>query len=191
MIEKIKPIEARLKYQIDKLIRTATVDKVASVQGKVDPLTHKPNAANLAPKLTDDVQHGQGGGQGGEAGGDGAYVPPKMSAMHYDEDDSAAVRREKRAPFLSHANRTPCLILVLLRVAKCTCLACLPVWNGRLLCAVCIDGVYRRGACEQRGMGHLFSILYFRIMISNLYIESPSQMVQVRRRSVPSWGTAR
>merc|ERR1719162_2413821 len=60
MIEKIKPIETRLKYQIDKLIRTTTVETAKAVQGKVDPLQHKPNAANLVPKMHDDAQHGKG-----------------------------------------------------------------------------------------------------------------------------------
>jgi len=97
MIEKIKPIETRLKYQIDKLIRTTTVESAKAVQGKVDPLQHKPNAANLQPKLHDDSQ--QGGDDDGAqvAGGDGLYAPPKISAQHYEEDESAAYRREKRA----------------------------------------------------------------------------------------------
>ncbi len=42
MLEKIKPIDHKLKYQIDKLIRNAS-DK----QQEGDPLMHKANLDNL------------------------------------------------------------------------------------------------------------------------------------------------
>lgn len=81
MLEKIRPIDHKLKYQIDKLVKTAATGTDAN-----DPANFKANPDNLI-----------GGGDSEESDSDvdsesevkqkkptgGVYVPPKLSAVHY------------------------------------------------------------------------------------------------------------
>ena len=48
LLEKIRPIEAKLKYQLDRLVRVAVEGEGAESGG--DLLRHKPRAQNLLPK---------------------------------------------------------------------------------------------------------------------------------------------
>jgi len=104
LLEKLRPIEARLKYQIDKVLRSTDASAAAAGEaGGSDPLSHKPNAGSLVPKQRGDADRGAGsysedGGHGGGLGsGDGIYKPPRMTAMPYDDDMSAEGKKARKA----------------------------------------------------------------------------------------------
>jgi hypothetical protein len=81
LLEKLKPIEQKLKYQIDKVLRQSE----SAVLGQAnDPLQHRPNAASLVPKNgadEDDSSSKWGGGAAVDVSG--IYRPPKLAAMPY------------------------------------------------------------------------------------------------------------
>ncbi|TPX67850.1 hypothetical protein SpCBS45565_g03427 [Spizellomyces sp. 'palustris'] len=86
VLEKIKPLEQKLKYQIDKLVKAATMhEDQQNVAGPVsalqDPLAFKPNPAAMVSSATIDTTGGQD-----ETGG--VYRPPKLAPMHFDEQGS-------------------------------------------------------------------------------------------------------
>lgn len=87
ILEKIKPIEQKLKYQIDKALRAASVGVVTS-QGK-DPLHARANLKNFVEPgrffislIADDAE---------AADSQGVYRPPKVAAAYFEE------RHEKEA----------------------------------------------------------------------------------------------
>lgn len=98
VLEKIRPINKKLTYQIDKLIKLATTDLS---KGELHPLSFKPNLANLASK--DEADDGGGDNENNDVDADGrgtteqqqgVYVPPKVTAVPYDEDNLS--KKEKR-----------------------------------------------------------------------------------------------
>ncbi|KAJ1972183.1 hypothetical protein H4R35_004816 [Dimargaris xerosporica] len=101
VLEKIGPIEQKLKYQIDKVVRAATMDhpeqtyKEASTSLRaMDPLQFKPSMANMTN--TDELSGTDGEDDTAEAHGTkGVYQPPKMTPMHYQEDTGLAARQAK------------------------------------------------------------------------------------------------
>jgi len=88
VLEKIKVLEGRMKYQIDKLVRAAT-EKQANQNTMNDPLLFRPNPQNLEgfPEKSD----GEGAAEDQE--GDGVYRPPKVAPMPYTEPKSNKDRR--------------------------------------------------------------------------------------------------
>eukprot|EP00057_Strongylocentrotus_purpuratus_P010892 XP_011665366.1 PREDICTED: neuroguidin isoform X1 [Strongylocentrotus purpuratus] len=93
VLEKMRPIDQKLTYQIDKLIKTATT----GVPAANDPLRFKPNPDGLVSKLQDEQ---------GEDNSDEdeevkvekpkKYVPPKVAAMFYDGDDTLKEKKERQ-----------------------------------------------------------------------------------------------
>ncbi|KAI8922143.1 Sas10/Utp3/C1D family-domain-containing protein [Powellomyces hirtus] len=93
VMEKIKPLEQKLKYQIDKLVKAATMhedqkeatgangESIATAIGQ-DPLNFKPNPSAM---------FAQGKQQANEAdeadNSGGVYRPPKLAPMPYDENN--------------------------------------------------------------------------------------------------------
>nr|CAG4646704.1 EOG090X0IJO [Macrothrix elegans] len=87
-LERMRPVEQKLKYQIEKLLKMASTGKLPDD----DPRRFKANMQNMASKANDD---------GDEEGEDededevkpkkdqkpGIYVPPKLVPMEYNEDD--------------------------------------------------------------------------------------------------------
>lgn len=110
VLEKIRPIDYKLSYQIDKLVKTA-VTGATSVD---DPINFKPNLNALTTQLNDgdddesddddddDESHAVTPSKRGKkskepsASAAGIYVPPKLSAVHYDGEDSKAERARKQ-----------------------------------------------------------------------------------------------
>ncbi|XP_066484758.1 neuroguidin [Tiliqua scincoides] len=97
VLEKMRPIDQKLKYQVDKLVKAA----VTGALGENDPLRFKPNPHNLMSKLSDseegedeDAADGtQTSGKKTSKGGIRKYVPPRLVPVHYDE---TATEREKK-----------------------------------------------------------------------------------------------
>ncbi|CAG8483058.1 5276_t:CDS:2 [Paraglomus brasilianum] len=106
VLEKIKPIEQKLKYQIDKLIRTAKfgenteTERATAKAAMIDPLSFKPNPDNFVAgteesknDVTDDSQ--------------GVYKAPKLAPVHFEEDKGNLSKREKeRARALVRASKS-------------------------------------------------------------------------------------
>ncbi|XP_007439857.2 neuroguidin [Python bivittatus] len=97
VLEKMRPIEQKLKYQMDKLVKAAVVGGL----GENDPLRFKPNPNNLMSKLSDsedgedDEDDGDVKNSGKETskGGIRKYVPPRLVPVHYNETE---MEREKK-----------------------------------------------------------------------------------------------
>ncbi|KAF8981065.1 hypothetical protein BGZ46_003302 [Entomortierella lignicola] len=101
ILEKIKPVEQKLKYQIDKLVRAAVVGQqdgeAQLTAGGADPLAFKPNPKNL---VVDNSGNDGGDVQDEEQEDDekpsnGLYRAPKMAPVHFEEDSSAVAKRLK------------------------------------------------------------------------------------------------
>lgn len=92
-LERMRPIEQKLRYQIDKYIRiSATGQKPSN-----DPLSFKARPDDLVEDNENSDKDGEGEVSGKRVGAkSGVYVPPKMAAVHYDGDESAESRRERR-----------------------------------------------------------------------------------------------
>ncbi|KAI9327572.1 hypothetical protein DFJ73DRAFT_863277 [Zopfochytrium polystomum] len=106
VIEKIKPLEQKLKYQIDKLVRqatqasrgegkSATTKKVSDDPDSTDVLQFRPNPTKLvgATEGEDGDIALTGKGAGDDLGGDGVYRPPRIAPMPYDEEGGPKRRR--------------------------------------------------------------------------------------------------
>ncbi|XP_044033284.1 neuroguidin isoform X2 [Siniperca chuatsi] len=95
----MRPLDHKLKYQIDKLVRTAVTGSLA----ENDPLQLRPNPENLISKLSESEE------SEGEADNKTAsekkvahssgrkYVPPKIAAVHYDGDMTEADKKKAQA----------------------------------------------------------------------------------------------
>ncbi|KAG0255560.1 hypothetical protein BG011_005064 [Mortierella polycephala] len=102
ILEKMKPVEQKLKYQVDKLIRAAVVgqqegEAQLNAEG-ADPLAFKPNPKSLVLDNTgNDEGEEQDEEQDGSAGASssGIYKAPKMAPVHFEEDSSAVAKRLK------------------------------------------------------------------------------------------------
>ncbi|CAO3601334.1 unnamed protein product [Absidia cylindrospora] len=89
VLERMKPIETKLKYQIDKLVRTAVMGTQANKDSVNDPMAFKPNPMNLMSKDDDDNDDDESEDDDTmmmrtDDKGD-VYRPPKMAPVSYDE----------------------------------------------------------------------------------------------------------
>lgn len=113
VLEKIRPIDYKLRYQIDKLVKTATT----GVSSSTDPILYKPNpedmlsAAGADNEEDDDAEAGsdsdeeededdEAGGakkprKAATAGKSGVYVPPRIKPVYYDGDERDADKEKK------------------------------------------------------------------------------------------------
>ncbi|CAM0136355.1 hypothetical protein VKS41_006837 [Umbelopsis sp. WA50703] len=92
ILEKMKPVEQKLKYQIDKVVRTALVgqqdNEMANGRSAVsDPLAFKPNPMDLINKAGDEDED--------EADKSGVYRPPKLAPVTYEEDIRTSSKKDK------------------------------------------------------------------------------------------------
>lgn len=98
VLEKLRPLDQKLKYQIDKLVKTAVTGSLS----ENDPLRFKPHPSNMMSKLSsedeeeDEVEDGQSEASGKKSvkGVSKKYVPPRLVPVHYDETE--AEREKKR-----------------------------------------------------------------------------------------------
>lgn len=85
VLEKIKVLEGRMKYQIEKLVRVATENQTDQTTVN-DPLLFRPNPENFEDLPSKSDTEGQG-----EEGN--VYRPPKVAPMLYTEPKSKKDRR--------------------------------------------------------------------------------------------------
>lgn len=98
VLEKLRPLDQKLKYQIDKLVKTAVTGSL----NESDPLRFKPHPSNMISKLNSEDEEEDGAEEGeSEASGKKSakgsskkYVPPRLVPVHYDETE--AEREQKR-----------------------------------------------------------------------------------------------
>lgn len=99
VLEKIRPIDHKLKYQIDKLVKTA----VTGTTNSDDPSNFKANPDALVAKIENSDEESDSD-QDGEIDGlksstqsrkSNIYVPPKLAAVHYDGDETVAEKMRK------------------------------------------------------------------------------------------------
>lgn len=99
-LEKLRPLEVKVRYQVDKLIKAAVMAETApEIQHETqkidsnDPLIYRANLRNF------DVQDNESVLLSGkrEEQEDGIYRPPRITPVHYDGDSmSKDARRKKR-----------------------------------------------------------------------------------------------
>ncbi|XP_077592202.1 neuroguidin [Stigmatopora nigra] len=96
ILEKMRPLDFKLKYQIDKLVRTAVTGGLA----ENDPLRLRPNPENLTSKLSESEDEEQQTEKKAGPSIDKKYIPPKIAAVYYDGDmkdvDKKKVQVERR-----------------------------------------------------------------------------------------------
>lgn len=97
ILERMRPVEHKLRYQIDKLLKFAVSGKL----GENDPLQFKANPQNLVSKVGDDDEDDDSSEEEVKDKRDkktnGAYVPPKLVAMQYDGDETSVQKTAKVA----------------------------------------------------------------------------------------------
>ncbi|XP_078394128.1 neuroguidin [Cetorhinus maximus] len=104
VLEKMRPIDQKLRYQIDKLVKTA----LTGTLGVDDPLTFRPNPGNMISKVVEDEGDGdeeedeQIQTKGSGLKSKKIYIPPRLVPMHYDADQT---RTEKERKVLERAKR--------------------------------------------------------------------------------------
>lgn len=95
VLERIRPLEFKIKYQIDKLVKTALSGSVdpndpdrfrATIDGLADPEDREEDDS--------DVDEGVPCSSKKKAK-DGVYVGPKVTSVPYDGDETQAIKRQK------------------------------------------------------------------------------------------------
>lgn len=89
VLERIRPIDQKLKYQIDKLVRTATLGTLNAD----DPLRFRANPTALEDES--DYESADSAEKGSEGKATKVYRPPKLAPVHYDGDETEKERRER------------------------------------------------------------------------------------------------
>lgn len=97
ILEKIRPIDQKLKYQVDKVIRIAATGGT----GASDPMRFHANPDNLESKLDNEESEGSGSEDDEEKKEEEkktskVYRPPKLAAVHYDGDESAVDKKQRQ-----------------------------------------------------------------------------------------------
>ncbi|KAI8999029.1 hypothetical protein BD414DRAFT_142195 [Trametes punicea] len=95
VLEKVKVLEGRMKYQVDKLVRIAEEGDSADKNIVNDPLAFRPNPQALMDQEEDEEEGDNGSAHGDER--DGVYRPPKLAPMPYVEP-SKSKDKARRAP---------------------------------------------------------------------------------------------
>lgn len=94
VLEKIRPIDSKLKYQIDKLVKTAVVGT-----SEDDPQSYHANPDNLVSKIegsdVDSSNESENGDTKEKNEKSNIYVPPKLAAVHFDESISRSESEKK------------------------------------------------------------------------------------------------
>ncbi|XP_072401545.1 neuroguidin [Diabrotica undecimpunctata] len=87
VLEKLKPIEQRIKYQVDKLVKTAVTGKTAD-----DPTHYKANPDNLLGNSNDSESDASEVENETKGKNRVVYIPPKLTALHYTGDETSQQR---------------------------------------------------------------------------------------------------
>lgn len=94
VMERLRSIDHKLRYQVEKLVRAATVP---AQDASLDPLGLRANLDNFDDENDDDESAETNGAKGG------VYKAPKLAAVRYDGDETRADKKEKRAQMKAKA----------------------------------------------------------------------------------------
>ncbi|KAJ1992184.1 hypothetical protein H4R33_001109 [Dimargaris cristalligena] len=96
-LEKIRPLEVKIKYQVDKLLRAASLEHPEQAYEKsqkaieeADPLQFKPNLSGMqaiSEKINNSASRVTGKSQ--------VYQPPRVAPTHFEEDPRATAKRKR------------------------------------------------------------------------------------------------
>ncbi|XP_057308232.1 neuroguidin-like [Hydractinia symbiolongicarpus] len=86
VLEKIRPIDKKLNYQIDKLVKMAS-EELGEYEHH--PLSFKPNLENLVSKEDENENASETEEKSG------VYVPPKVTAVPYEEENKLTQKEKK------------------------------------------------------------------------------------------------
>ncbi|XP_068855561.1 neuroguidin isoform X2 [Aphelocoma coerulescens] len=97
VLEKLRPLEQRLRYQLEKLLRAAA----SGGRGSDDPLSFRPAPSNMAAQDEEEEEEEEEA-QGGVAkapglGGGRRYVPPRLVPVSCAPPERAPSRCQERA----------------------------------------------------------------------------------------------
>ncbi|KAI4465334.1 something about silencing protein 10-related [Holotrichia oblita] len=90
VLEKIRPIDQKLKYQIDKLVKSAVTSTNPD-----DPTSFKAHPENLMEKSDGDSDSEDSEVDFPNKVKTDVYVPPKLSAVHYTGDETTHERNKR------------------------------------------------------------------------------------------------
>ncbi|GAM19762.1 hypothetical protein SAMD00019534_029370 [Acytostelium subglobosum LB1] len=88
ILEKVKPLDNKLQYQIEKILKTATLGVVSA--SKDDPMRFKPNLKDMSH---DDDEMDEESRLMQQAG---LYQAPQSAAERYEEEESIEIRKKNR-----------------------------------------------------------------------------------------------
>jgi len=149
MVEKMRPLDQKLRYQIDKLLKTASLGpeqvlaatRETTEEGAVDPLAFRPMASSLVSEggAMEGGDAAEGSAAAADApaaqttarmdgllargGGDGVYRPPKITPASLEESENAAMReakQKKRTKYAAAAPSPPCFLCLFVSASQYT-----------------------------------------------------------------------
>ncbi|XP_064359369.1 neuroguidin isoform X4 [Dromaius novaehollandiae] len=91
VLEKMRPVEQRLKYQVEKLLRAAA----AGALGDNDPLRFRPAPGNMTTREEEEEEEEEGAAKAPGLGGGRRYVPPRLVPVQYAEAPPERAARER------------------------------------------------------------------------------------------------
>ncbi|KAJ3843787.1 hypothetical protein EV361DRAFT_883057 [Lentinula raphanica] len=94
VLEKVKTLEGRMRYQIEKLVKAARQQEKVESDDVDDPLAFRPNPQNLL----ESHDHDEDTNADIDETADGIYRPPRVAPMPYIPQTTATTKRQQRAP---------------------------------------------------------------------------------------------
>ncbi|XP_054283753.1 neuroguidin [Macrosteles quadrilineatus] len=94
VLERIRPLEQKLKYMMEKLVKTA----LTGAGNENDPTHFRANPENMAANMAgseSESEEDETPSKDKSEKKPGVYVPPRVAPMHYEEEENAASRRQK------------------------------------------------------------------------------------------------
>ncbi|KAH8833903.1 hypothetical protein DL96DRAFT_1578798 [Flagelloscypha sp. PMI_526] len=103
VLEKVKVLESRMKYQIDKLVKVAQEPVSKHVDAADDPLAFRPNPENFADASEEEGSDNEDASdlRHHDKHKDGIYRPPRLAPVPYTVTSGKSKKERNRAPIPS------------------------------------------------------------------------------------------
>ncbi|THH31529.1 hypothetical protein EUX98_g2633 [Antrodiella citrinella] len=130
VLENIKLMEGKMKYQIEKLVKLAQEEPQTAQDAANDPLAFKPNPAALMDDESSEDEAGDGGKPSRSK--DGIYHPPKLAPMPYNETTGKdKATKSRRGPLPSALSNLAQMDLSMPHVESASGLGSTPALTSR------------------------------------------------------------